>query len=84
MTKLDLDAIERMICDTSLGQPIAQALITRIRGLQAFLDSIPDAALETYKVYREQCAELFTDEDSAALYMDEARRRLLARGAVLP
>ncbi len=64
--------------------PVVLALIARVRMLEDFLEAMPDAGLQPDKVYREDYPELFTDKDRNALYMDEARRRILERGVVLP
>jgi hypothetical protein len=63
---------------------VTLALVARIRDLEAFILSTPDAALQADKIRREDFPELFTDDDGSALYMDEAAKRLLERGVVLP
>lgn len=47
--------------------------------LCSFLREIPDHALQADKVYRNDFPELFTAEDGNALYMYEAKVRLLAK-----
>jgi hypothetical protein len=60
------------------------ALIARIRELETFVESIPDWFLQTGKLGREGLPALFADDDGNALYMDEAKCRILERGVVLP
>lgn len=90
--RLDLDELERQARAAMDGDPDSWspshrqtlALIARIRELSTFVYATPDAALQADKVYCCDFAELFTDQDGNALYMDEAKRRILDRGAVLP
>jgi len=85
--KIDLDELDRSARAANgtftVGDAIVPSLIARIRELLTFVYATPDAALQADKVYRCDFAELFTEEDGNALYMDEAKRRIIERGAAL-
>lgn len=64
--------------------PVTLALIARIRELEAFVRVVPDACLQADKLHRDDFPELFGSERSNAMYLNEARLRILAKGAELP
>lgn len=45
--------------------------------LRGFVRAIPDAELTRDKIHRDDVPELFTDSDGTALYLVEAKRRIL-------
>lgn len=83
---VDLDELESVTreMDIGCGPSHTLALIKRIREFQAFVAATPDKVLRVDKVFRDGFPGLFTDDDGTALYMDEAKRRILAKGVVLP
>lgn len=64
---------------------VTLALVARIRELESFVGILPEAALTADKVHREDWPELFVHtDDGNALYLCDARERLLMKGTVIP
>lgn len=77
-----LSKASRRMVDMVMGD--RDALRERVRSLEAkaallivLLGAIPDDVLTDDKIHRDEWPELFTDADGDALYLSEAKRRIL-------
>lgn len=50
-----------------------------VKMLRDFIALVPDKPLRMVALAREEFPELFGDEDGGLMYLDEARRRILAK-----